>query len=340
MLSNKLPVLPSNSNSNNQITENIYTVHTQLREIYGKEKKDYIEEKLEPIYESMRTKFRNSFDNTEPSFFIRVPYAQILLGDNITHLFEEKLITTLEKDLIICGNIISEKKVFLELFDKYSPKIKFDLEDEPQISTENEIINTDYIHEIEHTKYIISAFKAGIKNSKPKIKKGANLLINFNIPNNSSKDCLISTFIATFFASLYIHDGIKLFSKQTLFELCFNELNRIDNFTYYSGVIYFQMYLERNSIGIQNGNEFRQIKVDCDDGMMICDSFSSTPPMAISMINFWNKRKVEFKLALALILKRYKKNFTNEEILEIAKDFKSFAKYFENNLETIFELIE
>lgn len=338
MLGNKF----TSPNSNIQINDNIYTLHTQLREIYGKEKKEYIEEKIEPVYESMRTKFRNSFDNTEPSFFIRVPYAQILLGDSVTHLFEEKLITTLEKDLIICGNTLQnqEKKIYVEFFDKYAPKIKFNLEETKNPDEQQENSDSDPSQEIEHTKYITFAYKAGIKNSKPKNKKGANLLINFNIPNNSTKECFVTTFIATFFTSLHIHEGVKLFSKQTLYELCFNELNRIENFTYYSGVMYFQMYLERNHIGIQHGNEFRQIKVDSDDGLLICDSFSSTPPMVISMVNFWNKRKVEVKLGLALILKRYKKNFTNEEITEIAKDFKTFLKYFENNLETIFELIE
>jgi ABC-type iron transport system FetAB ATPase subunit len=176
--------------------------------------------------------------------------------------------------------------------------------------------------------------------AKPKIKKGVNLLVNLNIHNSSVKDCLITSFIASFMTAIHLHIAIKYFSKQTLYELCFTELNKIDNFSYYSGHVYFQMFLPVNSIGIQAGNEFRQLKVGSDDSILLCDSFSSYPPITISTVNYWNKRKVEFRLGLALILKRYRKVITNEEITNLSRDFKTFLKYFENNLETIFELVE
>jgi len=85
-------------------------------------------------------------------------------------------------------------------------------------------------------------------------------------------------------------------------------------------------------------NNIKQIEVN--SSILICDSFSCNPPMTYYSINYWNKRKIEFKLAIALILKRYKKTLTEEEILNITYDFKSFVNFFEENLDIIFELIE
>jgi hypothetical protein len=284
------------NNQNKLSSESEQFVTTQLRELYGgKERKEYVEEHLEPIYELMRKKFKNLYSNQEPTFFIRVPYVQVLLGDSITHLFEEKLLTTLEKDLIICGLPIDESKLEIEVFDFYSLKANYDL-------------NLAEVPEagLEHYKLMFAAYLAGISNSKPKVQKGCKLLLNFNISNYSDEECLVSTFVSTFLASVYIHNGLKFYTKHTLYELCITELNKLSNYNYYSAMIYFQFFLKRNSIGIQIGNNYSQLIINPEENILLADSMSSKPPLIYSNLHFWNKRKVEVRLALCLILKRYK----------------------------------
>lgn len=43
--------------------------------------------------------------------------------------------------------------------------------------------------------------------------------------------------------------------------------------------------------------------------MLMCDSHSPVPPLMYSSSNYWNKRKVEYRLGIALILKRSKSKF-------------------------------
>jgi len=49
---------------------------------------------------------------------------------------------------------------------------------------------------------------------------------------------------------------------------------------------------------------------------------------------------VEVRLAMALILKRYKKEFNQSELKEKSKTVYNFAKNFEFNFENIYQLIE
>ena len=58
-------------------------------------------------------------------------------------------------------------------------------------------------------------------------------------------------------------------------------------------------------------------------------------------------RLVEVKLGLALILKRYKsknllkkEQITVKEICDLTSNLKIFQQYFENNIDTLFGLIE
>ena len=50
----------------------------------------------------MRKKFKSDF-KTEAEYFTRVPYVVTLFGDEVTRLFDDKIVTTTEKDLIVCS---------------------------------------------------------------------------------------------------------------------------------------------------------------------------------------------------------------------------------------------
>jgi len=344
---------PGSSGSNNRK----FHIFTKLKDFYTEEEHlnaegnssigtNYIEEKIEPVYESMRLKFKNIY-NTEPTFFIRVPYTQILFGDSITHLFEDKIITTLEKDLILCGSKIVEKELNTEFYDKFSERfnhrIGVDLEEAPSSDMK------------EHNRFVLSAFNYALNNVKPKYSYGANFLLNFNIHSVQSREVLVTTFIASYFASLYIHDGFEIFQDKMIFDLLSNDLLKIENFSNFISQVYFQLFLEKNSIGVYTSttNEYKQFKINSvsaqnkldissssNFSILVCDTLSPDPPTFYKILNCHTKRRVESKLGMILILKRYKKSLSDEEISGICKTFKNFLKYFEGNLETIYELIE
>ena len=121
--------------------EKKFKIFTKLKDFYSQKStlinKNHIEEKIEPVYESMRIKYKNLYNNSEPTFFIRVPYTQIIFGDSITDLFEEQIITTLEKDLIICGGN-NEKELQIEFFDKYCDRFKYNINNENKFSVDSE----------------------------------------------------------------------------------------------------------------------------------------------------------------------------------------------------------
>lgn len=236
---------------NKELSTNSFPVYTHLKEIYGKDKKEYIEEKISPIYESMRLKFKSCFDNQEPTFYIRIPYTTTLFGDQVTSIFDDKIITTLEKDLIICGKSSGNNYMNIELFDHYSPRTKYDI---------NSSIIEDY--PVEHLKYIILAYTSGLYNIKPKTPRGIDLLVNFNISHINNNECKITTFLAVFFAAMHIYNGFKQFNKTMIYDLCVNEINKIANFTNYSSMVYFQLFLDKHSLGFYANNNFGSIKID------------------------------------------------------------------------------
>lgn len=238
-----------------------FLISSTLEEIYIKdsknilkEEKDYIEDKIEPVYENMRHKFISLY-KSEPSFFIRIPYFSVLLGDNVTEIFNDKVITTSEKDLIICGNSLNtnnkEKNLNIELFDQYSERVKYDLDSN---------ITEEYI--FEHFNYIIKAYKAGIFNLKPKNIISANLLVNFNVSDFKDKMCLVSCFVASFYISIYLHNGFLKYGRQVLFDLCINELNKLSDFSYFNASVYFQLNLEKNEVGLFYNNNYYKVPIN------------------------------------------------------------------------------
>ena len=86
------------------------SIYTHLKQIYSDFKND--KEEIEFIYEEMRKKFKSDY-KVEAEFFCRVPYAITLFGDEVTKLFDDKIVTTTERDLITCANRNKDKLKFV-----------------------------------------------------------------------------------------------------------------------------------------------------------------------------------------------------------------------------------
>ena len=83
------------NNQTNQSDKNTIPIYTHLKEIYSSDK-NIREEVIEPNYQAVRYKFKKIFNN-EPQFFCRIPHCVTLYGDQVTELFDDKIVTTTEK---------------------------------------------------------------------------------------------------------------------------------------------------------------------------------------------------------------------------------------------------
>jgi len=300
---------PEIEKKSSKIIESI-PISLYLMDVYGKHKKELIEKKIEPHYEDLRKRFQNSFDKKQPNFFIRIPYYKVLLGDQITNFFDDKIITTLDKDMIICGKETDENVISIELLDEYYPPVKIELEKlKLEIEENNYFENTENLN-AEFIKYVYYAFKYAKDLIKPKKNKGLNLLISFNNVNCNVKTIFnekakfLNLFTGIYLATFKIFDHLNHISKKNLFEVLWNDINKLNNFSNEYVYLYAIFYLELNSIGIFFDKQFIQFKVSENISILYCDSLTPMPPIMYSHVNYWNKRKLELKLAIAIIIKK------------------------------------
>ena len=239
------------------INKDCLQVNTHLRDIYGKNNIEYIQEKIEPIYEEIKNKFKNNFNNLEPTFFIRIPYTKVLFGDQITNIFEDKILTTIDKDLIICGRETEDYELNIELFDEYYPSVKINLDFDSNKIFQNELYNVDFI------KYCYYGYKSAYDLIKPNKNKGMNVLICYNSTNskNSEKLKSIYLFSGLYLAFFYVSDYLQKISKKNLFEFLYEDLNKVSNFEKEYSHLHSIFFLESNSIGIYFDKNFSQFKV-------------------------------------------------------------------------------
>ena len=322
--------------------ESKFTIYTKLNEIYPSEK---IEDTYLPIFEDLRNQFYKIYNNTDPSFIIRIPYTITLFGDYITKIFPDKIVANTTNDIIILFNSTNNTDLNIKFFDNIR-EFKFSFSSfEPTVNNNNNNEKKNLTIE----DYIITGYKNGLKNVKTKSNNGANMLILLNNPNiEDDIDLNISLYLGMFISALYNNDKESfkknIINKNTIYEMCIlslNELNSID-MSYYSSYIYFKLFLKKNNVGFNYENSFYQKNINTIDNkplfQYIFDSFSPQPIKYYSSSKYWNKRKCEFRLCLALILKRYKKDkFNEEDIKKYSSDFKLFLNVFENNIESILQ---
>jgi galactokinase len=127
----------------------------------------------------------------------------------------------------------------------------------------------------------------------------------------------------------------------TLTEICEQNktLKNLININFYTPDIYFKIFLEKNNFGFSQKNIFYQGKVTTKDNkslkLFIFDSLSPEPIKYYSSSKYWNKRKVETRLAMALMIKRFKENLSIEEIINNSQSVENFLNIFENNYEIV-----
>ena len=331
----------SNSNQKQISSKDGLKIYTKLEEIYSKES---INSTIESEYEDFRSKF-NYLYKTDPTTIIKVSYTAILFGDPITHLFSNKIVANLSSELIIFFNKNPNNELNLKYFEN-AQEIKTKI---------NEINNLNLTSEtFSLNDFAILGYISALKYIKSNNNNyGSNVLIISNNPNKEDVDCYLSIFLAMFLCSLYINDIDSIINNSlnksslyemvnlTLTEICEQNktLKNLIDINFYSPDIYFKIFLEKNNFGFSQKNIFYQGKVTTKDNkslkLFIFDSLSPEPIKYYSSSKYWNKRKVETRLAMALMIKRFKENLSIEEIINNSQSVENFLNIFENNYEIV-----
>ena len=335
----------SNSNKNQITDKNNLKIYTKLDELYSKES---ISASIESQYEDYRSKF-NYLYKTDPTTIIKIPYTATLFGDPITQLFSNKIVVNLSSELIIFFNRNTNNELNIKYFENVQ-------EIKKKISEVNDVIlNSD---NFSLNDFAVLGYISALKHIKSNNNYGSNVLIILNNPNKEEVDCYLSIFLSMFLCSLYINDIDNILNNSinknslyemiifTLTEICEQNkyLKNLINVNFYTPDIYFKIFLENNSFGFNQKNIFYQGKVSLLDNkplkLLIFDSLSPEPIKYYSSSKYWTKRKVEVRLAMALMVKRFKDNISTEELINNSQTIENFLNIFENNYEIVEKSIE
>ena len=335
----------SNSNKNQITDKNNLKIYTKLDELYSKES---ISASIESQYEDYRSKF-NYLYKTDPTTIIKIPYTATLFGDPITQLFSNKIVVNLSSELIIFFNRNTNNELNIKYFENVQ-------EIKKKISEVNDVIlNSD---NFSLNDFAVLGYISALKHIKSNNNYGSNVLIILNNPNKEEVDCYLSIFLSMFLCSLYINDIDNILNNSinknslyemiifTLTEICEQNkyLKNLININFYTPDIYFKIFLENNSFGFNQKNIFYQGKVSLLDNkplkLLIFDSLSPEPIKYYSSSKYWTKRKVEVRLAMALMVKRFKDNISTEELINNSQTIENFLNIFENNYEIVEKSIE
>ena len=335
------------SKNQNQISDkNSLKIHTKLDELYSKES---INTSIESQYEDFHSKF-NYLYKTAPTTIIKIPYTITLFGDPITKLFSNKIVSNLSAELILFFNKNTNNELNIKYFENVQEvKKKISEINDLNLNSENFSLND----------FAVLGYLSALKHVKSNNNNyGSNILIMLNNPNREEIDCYLSIFISMFLCCLYINDIDNILNNSinksslyemivlTLTEICEQNkiLKNLININYYTPDIYFKIFLEKNSFGFSQKNIFYQGKVSSTDNkplkLFIFDSLSPEPIKYYSSSKYWNKRKVEVRLAMALMIKRFKENLSTEELINNSQTFENFLNVFENNYEIVEKSLE
>ena len=335
------------SKNPNQINDkNSLKIYTKLDEIYSKES---INTSIESQYEDFHSKF-NYLYKTAPTTIIKIPYTITLFGDPITKLFSNKIVSNLSSELILFFNKNTNNELNIKYFENVQEvKKKISEINDLNLNSENFSLND----------FAVLGYLSALKHVKSNNNNyGSNILIMLNNPNREEIDCYLSIFISMFLCCLYINDIDNILNNSinksslyemivlTLTEICEQNktLKNLININYYTPDIYFKIFLEKNSFGFSQKNIFYQGKVSTIDNkplkLFIFDSLSPEPIKYYSSSKYWNKRKVEVRLAMALMIKRFKENLSTEELINNSQTFENFLNVFENNYEIVEKSVE
>ena len=328
----------------NQDSKTSLKIYTKLEEIYSKES---VLNSIESEYEDFRSKF-NYLYKSDPTTIIKVPYTCTLFGDPVTKLFSNKIVSNLSSELILFFNKNNNYELNIKYFENVQ-EVKTKISENMNLNSDNFSLND----------FAILGYTSALKHIKSNNNNyGSNILIILNNPNREEVDCYLSIFLSMFLCSLFINDLDSIINnsinKNTLYEIVIltlteiceqnKTLKNLININFYSPDIYFKIFLERNNFGFSQKNIFYQGKISSKENkplkLFIFDSLSPEPIKYYSSSKYWNKRKVEVKLAMALMIKRFKENLSIEEIINNAQTIESFLNIFENNYEIVEKSME
>ena len=282
----------------------------------------------ETQYEDIQLLF-NEYFNSSPDKIVRVPYVIELLGDCITNLLDKKLLTTLTDDIIIFGRKNKNSTSQIEFYDLPKSNIQFDT---------NCLLNNTYNNVLEEKEnlypylfYSLMGMKDAIDNSnllnseKSNI-EGFDILISLGPYFLDKKQSFINCYICSFILglSLYFQDIKNNLSNSTMFNIIYSNLIKLniydkDEFSLFKSIInekwlYFHlysiMYLEKNELLLISYDDKQPKKVKLNENITVLtiESFSTEPPLFYKIINYWNKRLLEIRLGLALIIQKLLKD--------------------------------
>ena len=333
--------------------EKVYLNPEEIPEEYKKLGKnnpeEFIKFSTESQYEDLRSKY-NFLYKTDPTTIIRVPYTATLFGDTVTQLFSNKVVANLSSDLIILFNKNTTNELNIKFFDNIQ-QIKKTIGELNELNLSNK-------EEFTFNDFAIIGYLSALKQIKSNNNNfGSNVLILLNNSNKEEVDCYLSIFLAMFLCCFYINDLESIVKKTinkfslyemtilTLTELCEQNkvLKNLIDINYYTPNIYFKIFLEKNSFGFNQGNLFYQSPVSLNNSpisLLVFDSLSPEPIIYYSSSKYWNKRKVEVRLAMALMIKRFKENISQEDLIKNSSSIDNFLKIFENNYEIVLKSIE
>ena len=328
----------------NQNSKTNLKIYTKLEEIYSKES---IISSIESEYEDFRSKF-NYLYKSDPTTIIKVPYTSTLFGDPITQLFSNKIVSNLSSELILFFNKNNNSELNIKYFENVQ-EVKTKISENMNLNSDNFTLND----------FAILGYTSALKHIKSNNNNyGSNILIILNNPNREEVDCYLSIFLSMFLCSIFINDIDSIINnsinKNTLYEIVIltlteiceqnKSLKNLININFYSPDIYFKIFLEKNSFGFSQKNIFFQGKVSSKENkplkLFIFDSLSPEPIKYYSSSKYWTKRKVEVKLAMALMIKRFKENLSIEEIINNTQTIENFLSIFENNYEIVVKSME
>ena len=328
----------------NQDSKTSLKIYTKLEEIYSKES---VLNSIESEYEDFRSKF-NYLYKSDPTTIIKVPYTCTLFGDPVTKLFSNKIVSNLSSELILFFNKNNNYELNIKYFENVQ-EVKTKISENMNLNSDNFSLND----------FAILGYTSALKHIKSNNNNyGSNILIILNNPNREEVDCYLSIFLSMFLCSLFINDLDSIINnsinKNTLYEIVIltlteiceqnKTLKNLININFYSPDIYFKIFLERNNFGFSQKNIFYQGKISSKENkplkLFIFDSLSPEPIKYYSSSKYWNKRKVEVKLAMALMIKRFKENLSIEEIINNTQTIESFLNIFENNYEIVEKSME
>ena len=318
-----------------------FPIYTHLKEIYPPSE---IEHKYMPLYEDLRSKYLSLFSNQDPALIISIPYTITLFGDCISKLFPDRIVSNTSNDMILLINHNTTNTITIRFFDHILELT------EPITQPPSETaFNAVSPNKPELKDFLVYGYNSGVLHSKTTTAPiGANILINLNTPTtNNNVDLYINAFMGTFITALCVNNAFPK-TKNAFYDVASlalaNVLKYKDEWGYYSSDLYFKVFLKKNSVGcvVNGATTVCDVNAVCDCGKyksFVFDTFSPQPIGYYSSKLYWNKRRVDCRLAMALVLKLTNTEITFEEVKQYCSSFITFMAMYDNDIDKVVESV-